>query len=141
MKKTLSIATLLGIALAGAGLPAAAGSNPGLPAPGNLVCSFDGTSVFASWDPVLLAGKYSVDVVAQYDTNGDLAVDTSLDFDYGTTATSITFPLTDLANDFGSGPIAPSVVTLRVKGLNPPGKRSHSQNNPFSGTCQPVPAP
>lgn len=100
--------------------------------PEGFICSVAASLATCSWGAVTEASKYSVDVVAQYDTDGDSVVDQSLEFDFSAVETTLDILLdVDLAHDFGAGLVSPSVVTLRVKALNP-GKGSGRQNNPFS---------
>src|SRR5687768_10477054 len=84
MKKRLSKVA----ALAAVGLFAASTSVNAhhLLAPTNVLCPIVGDVIQANWDDVADARKYSVNVVASYDTGivGDTSDDTSKDWDFGT---------------------------------------------------------
>jgi hypothetical protein len=127
------------VALVAIALPigkAAAGPLPALTAaPTNFTCSFVDTSVQCSWDALTGATKYSVDVVANY-TLADGITTTSADFDFGTTLTSITIPLDAFPTDVNQDTLTDTLTSLvlRVKGLNPPGKKDYNQATPFSST-------
>lgn len=118
-----------------------AGSLPGLTsAPTGFTCSFTTIStpndaVLCSWTALVDAKKYSVDVIANYDLGNALG-SVSADFDFGTTATSVTIPLSAFPVDVNLDTVADTLVSvvLRVKGLVPPGKNVNNQNNPFSPT-------
>lgn len=88
-----------------------------------------------SWDALTGATKYSVDVVANY-TLADGITTTSADFDSGTTLTSITIPLDAFPTDVNQDTLTDTLTSLvlRVKGLNPPGKKDYNQATPFSST-------
>lgn len=69
----------------------------------------------ANWDDVVDATKYSVNIVAIYDTGvvGDTTDDTSIDWDFGTgdrtdgmpiSQSDLMIPLSELDYDFGAGP-------------------------------------
>jgi hypothetical protein len=125
---------LVAIAIATGG--AAAGPLPALTtAPANFNCSVVDTSVECSWDAVAEASKYSVDVVANY-TLADGITTTSADFDFGTALTSIIIPLDAFPTDIdqNSSDDTLTSLVLRVKGLNPPGKKDYNQATPFSST-------
>jgi hypothetical protein len=115
---------------------AAAGPLPALTAaPTNFTCSFVDTSVQCSWDTLTDATKYSVAVVANY-TLADGTTTASADFDFGTTLTNVTIPLDTFPGDINqdSFPDTLTSLVLRVKGLNPPGKKDYNQATPFSST-------
>jgi hypothetical protein len=126
---------------------AAAGPLPALTAaPTNFTCSFVDTSVQCSWDALTDATKYSVDVVANY-TLADGTTTASADFDFGTPLASATIPLEAFPSDVNQDGFADTLTSLvlRVKGLNPPGKKDYNQATPFSstiicteGSCGPV---
>ena len=114
----------------------------------NVLCSLVGNVIQVNWDDVAGATKYSVNVVATYDTGipGDMTDDTSKDWDFGTgdrmdgfpiSQSDLMIPLSSLIHDFGTGPLPADEVQLRVKGLHP-GKNQEQQNNLFSSFC-PVP--
>jgi hypothetical protein len=121
-----------------------------LTAPTGLVCPVLDGVIQADWDDLidpttgLLVPKYSVNIIATYDTglSGDAADDTTLDgLDFGTgdrtdgllaTDSSLGIPLSALDMDFGLGPISPYDVLVRVKGLHPGKPDSERQNNLFS---------
>jgi hypothetical protein len=115
---------------------AAAGSLPALTAaPTTFTCSLVDTSVQCSWDALADATKYSVDVVANY-TLADGTTTASADFDFGTPLTSVTIPLEAFPSDVNQdgSPDSLTSLVLRVKGLNPPGKKDYNQATPFSST-------
>jgi hypothetical protein len=127
-------AALVGIVLASGG--ATAGPLPALTtAPTSFTCSVVDTSVDCSWDPLAGASKYSVDVVANY-TLADGITTTSADFDFGTTLTTISIPLDTFPSDIDQDTVDDTLMSLvlRVKGLNPPGKKDYNQATPFSST-------
>ena len=127
-------AALVGIVLASGG--AAAGPLPALTTtPTNFTCSVVDTSVDCSWDALAGASKYSVDVVANY-TLADGITTTSADFDFGTTLTTISIPLDTFPSDIDQDTVDDTLMSLvlRVKGLNPPGKKDYNQATPFSST-------
>jgi hypothetical protein len=120
-----------------------------LAAPTNLLCPIVGDVIQANWDDVIDATKYSVNVVASYDTGIplDTTDDTSKDWDFGTgdrtdgfpiSQSDLMIPLSALNYDFGSGPLPAVAVQVRVKGLHP-GKNQEQQNNLFSDFCVPAP--
>lgn len=126
---------------------ATAGPVPSLTtAPTGFTCSVGTDSVVCSWDQLEGANKYSVDVVANYTLN-DGVTTASADFDFGTEMLEITIPLDAFPPDI-NGDTLPDNLTglvLRVKGLNPPGKKDYNQNTPFSssivcngGGCAPL---
>ena len=146
MKKQFSKITVL----AAAGLFAASTlvSAHHLAAPINLLCPIVGDVIQANWEDVAEATKYSVNVVATYDTGiaGDPTDDTSIDLDFGTgdrtdgmpiAQSDLMIPLIDLSYDFGTGPQAAIAAQLRVKGLHS-GKDQQRQNNLFSDFCIPT---
>ncbi len=120
---------------------ASAGPLPALTsAPSDFTCSFTTIStpndaILCSWTALVDATKYSVDVIANYDLGNALG-SVSADFDFGTTATSITIPLSAFPADINLDTVPDTLVSvvLRVKGLAPPGKSVNNQNNPFSPT-------
>lgn len=146
MKKKLSKITVL----AAAGLFAASTlvSAHHLLAPTSVVCPLVGDVIQVDWADVLEARKYSVNVVATYDTGivGDTTDDTTIDWDFGTgdrtdgnpiSQSDLTIPLSALSFDFGAG-LQPAIAAqLRVKGLHP-GKNQQQQNNLFSDFCFPA---
>jgi len=118
-----------------------AGSAPALTtAPTGFACSFatittTNDAITCSWAILPGANKYSVDVIANYDLGNALG-SMSADFDFGTTATSVTIPLSAFPADINLDTVSDTLVSvvLRVKGLVPPGKNVNNQNNPFSPT-------
>jgi len=120
---------------------ASAGPLPALTsAPAGFVCSFTTISthndaILCSWTALVDATKYSADVIANYDLGNALG-SMSADFDFGTTAISITIPLSAFPIDINLDTVPDTLVSvvLRVKGLAPPGKNVNNQNNPFSPT-------
>lgn len=133
---------LMALALAVAvTVPVPAGANH-LAAPTNPTCSSDGSNLTVDWDDTVGATKYSVNVIAGYDTGGDTVVDTSVEFDFGTgdrtdgnprSQSDLTIPLSALVVDANSDGVldSPVQVDVRVKGLHP-GKSQGRQNNPWS---------
>jgi hypothetical protein len=116
-----------------------------LMAPTNVACPIVGDVIEVGWDDVAEATKYSVNLVATYDTGilGDTTDDTTIDWDFGTgdrtdgnpiNQSDLIIPLSALNNDFGVGPQSAVAAQLRVKGLHP-GKNQQQQNNPFSDFC------
>ena len=151
MKKQFSKITVI----AAAGLFAASTlvSAHHLAAPTNVVCPIVGDVIQANWEVVAGATKYSVNVIATYDTGigGDPSDDTSMDWDFGTGdrtdglpigQSDLMIPLSGLNHDFGTGAGPQSAVAaqLRVKGLHP-GKSQHRQDNLFSDFCTPADVP
>jgi hypothetical protein len=139
--------TLVAIVL-GMPLGSAAGH---LSPPAEVTCPNDGTTIMADWSDVDGATKYSVDVVAGYDVDGDGVVDVTIDRDFGTSdradgapigQSDLAIPLSALVMDFdtdGDGVpdllgLAPGSVMLRVKALHP-GRAEGPQNAPFSAFC------
>ena len=120
MKKQLSKITVL----AAASLLAASTlvNAHHLPAPTGVGCPIVGDVIEAGWDDVAGATKYSVNVVATYDTGvaGDMTDDTTIDWDFGTgdrtdgnpiSQSDLTIPLSALSFDFGarlSQPLLPN---------------------------------
>jgi hypothetical protein len=122
-----------------------------LAVPTNLFCPLVGVVIQANWDDVIDATKYSVNIIATYDTGiaGDPTDDTSMDWDFGTgdrtdglpmSQSDLTIPLSALYYDFGTGPQPAVAAQLRVKGLHS-GKNQERQNNLFSDFCIPAAAP
>lgn len=122
-----------------------------LAAPTDVLCPIVGDEIQVDWSDVTEATKYSVSVVATYDTGvaGDPSDDTSIDWDFGTgdrtdgapiNQSDLTIPLSALGYDFGAG-LQPAIAAqLRVKGLHP-GKNQNRQNNLFSDFCIPAAQP
>ena len=149
MKKKWSKVSVL--AAAGLfGLSTMASANH-LDAPTNVTCPIVGNVIQVDWDDVENAKKYSVHVVATYDTGvpEDMTDDTTVDWDFGTGDRTDGFPasqsdlmiaLESLQYDFGSGPQPAVAAQLRVKGLHP-GNGQGRQNNLFSDICVPEAAP
>jgi hypothetical protein len=119
-----------------------------LDAPINVTCPIVGDEIQVNWEDVMDATKYSVHVVATYDTGviGDPADDSSIDYDFGTGDRTDGFPmdqsdliilLSALVYDFGEGPLPANYAQLRVKGLHP-GRNQDRQNNYFSDFCVPT---
>ena len=148
MKKQFSKITVI----AAAGLFAASTlvSAHHLAVPTNLLCPIVGETIQADWDDVFEATKYSVNIVASYDTGipGDLTDNTSMDWDFGTGdrtdgmpigQSDLMIPLSQLTFDFGTGPLPAIAAEVRVKGLHS-GQNQQRQNNLFSDICFPAPA-
>ena len=146
MKKPLS--KIMVVAAAGLFAASTLVSAHHLAAPINLLCPIVGDVIQANWEDVAEATKYSVNVVATYDTGiaGDPTDDTSMDLDFGTGdrtdgmpigQSDLMIPLSELSYDFGTGPQAAIAAQLRVKGLHS-GKDQQRQNNLFSDFCSPA---
>ena len=119
--------------------------------PTNVLCPIVGGVIQASWTAVPEATKYSVNIVASYDTGivGVTTDNTSMDWDFGTgdridglaiSQPDLMIPLSALIHDFGAGPQSAVGAQLRVKSLHP-GKDPHRQNNQFSDLCTPEAPP
>lgn len=121
-----------------------------LPAPTNLTCPVVDGTIAADWDDVEGAVKYSVDVVAAYDTDGDGEPDEIAEFSFGTSDrtdggdigdSDLMIAVADLVvgvDTDGDGVedifFDPVAAMLRVKALDP-GKGKGRQNHPFSEPC------
>jgi hypothetical protein len=149
MKKKLSNLTIL--AAAGLFATSTLVRADHLAAPTNVLCPIVGGVIQASWTAVPEATKYSVNIVASYDTGivGVTTDDTSMDWDFGTgdrtdglptSQSDLMIPLSALIHDFGTGPQSAVGAQLRVKSLHP-GKDPHRQNNQFSDLCTPEASP
>ena len=116
---------------------------PALAAPVISSCGSTDGSTSVAWGAVTDATKYSVEYTVGYDLTGaDGCADAFLEFEYGTTDTTLAVPLTDFDNNFCTEEApcvaSPVSITVRVKGLNPPAggpKGGSPQNNPFSDLC------
>ena len=147
MKKKRTKITLL--AAAGLFVTSTFVSAHHLAVPTNLFCPLVGVVIQANWDDVIDATKYSVNIIATYDTGitGDPTDDTSMDWDFGTgdrtdgsiNQSDLMIPLSALYHDFGTGAgLQPAIAAqVRVKGLHS-GKNQERQNNPFSELCTPA---
>src|SRR5947207_8478723 len=84
------------------GSPVARGKTPpALAAPVIASCGESDGNATATWGAVTDATKYSVEFVVGYDLTGaDGCADAFLEFEYSTTDTTITVPLTDFDNNF-----------------------------------------
>jgi hypothetical protein len=151
MKKSLSKLTIL--AAAGLFATSTLVSAHHLLAPASVLCPVVGEVIQADWADVENATKYSVNVIATYDTGitGDSTDDTSMDRDFGTgdrtdglpiMQSDLMIPLSALVHDFntGAGPQPAVAAQIRVKGLHP-GKDQQRQNNTFSELCIPAVQP
>jgi hypothetical protein len=147
-RKLSKITTLAAVGLLTAATLASANH---LLAPTNVFCPIVNDVIQANWDDVVDATKYSVNIVASYDTGvpGDTSDDTSKDWDFGTgdrtdgfpiSQSDLTIPLSALVYDFGTGPLPAVALQLRVKGLHS-GKNQERQNNLFSDFCLPSATP
>lgn len=152
MMGMVAVMVLLG-ALTVGGVPDSATAGH-LLAPTGVVCPIATGSIEADWDDVVGATKYSVDVVAGYDTSGDGLVDTTLDFDFGTSDRTDGLPISTSSLDIALGGLdaafdldgdglaetilSPLAVDLRVKALHP-GKDQGRQNGAFSDFCHVLP--
>ena len=150
MKKKRTKITLL--AAAGLFVTSTFVSAHHLAVPTNLLCPLVGDVIQANWDDVIDATKYSVNIIATYDTGitGDPTDDTSMDWDFGTgdrtdglpiNQSDLMIPLSALYHDFGTGAgLQPAIAAqVRVKGLHS-GQNQQRQNNVFSAPCFPAPA-
>jgi hypothetical protein len=116
---------------------------PALAAPVISSCGTAEDSTNVTWGAVTDATKYSVEYTVGYDLTGDDGcADAFLEFEYGTTDTTLAVPLADFAYNFCTEEepcvAEPVSITVRVKGLNPPAggpKGGSPQNNPFSDLC------
>jgi hypothetical protein len=153
VKKKLSKITVL--AAAGLFATSTLVSAHHLLAPTNVLCPIVGGVIQTNWEDVVGATKYSVNIVATYETGiAGPSDDTSMDWDFGTgdrtdgfpmSQSDLMIPLSALYHDFGtgSGPQPAIAAQLRVKGLHS-GKDQQRQNNLFSSDfCIPAvePAP
>ena len=138
MKKKLSKLTIL--AAAGLFATSTLVSAHHLLAPASVLCPLDGDVIQADWADVEDATKYSVNVIATYDTG---ISDTTMDWDFGTGdrtdgssigQSDLMIPLSALDHDFGAGPQPAVAAQVRVKGLHS-GKDQQRQNNMFSDFC------
>jgi len=90
-------------------------------------------TIAAEWNAVNGATKYSVHVIAGYDTDGDGAVDATVEFDFSTldrtdgapiNAPFLNIPLShlvqDVTDDGINNPLAPIDVQVRVTALDTP---------------------
>ncbi len=143
MRKTLFSGLLLVFAV-----PLAFGS---LPAPEKFDAAVVGNVIQTSWDPVANADKYSVKIVAAYDTDGNAEIDVYLVFDFGTSDRTDGYPMSDPFLDIPLSALEISVDTdndgipdtqlmplagaASVKALNP-GKGKGRQDNPFSNVVE-----
>ena len=154
MKKILFAASMLVAMVVIFGLPSLVVANH-LSAPTGLACPLADTdadtvndTIAADWDDLAGATKYSVNVIAGYDTDGDTVVDITDDFDFGTSDrtdggdigdSDLPIPLAALNQDVDADTDVdiPIDVDIRVKGLHS-GQNQGRQNNPFSGLCDAV---
>lgn len=107
-------------------------SKPGLPAPESLICTTDEDSVVFAWSGVEGAIKYSIDVEVTVSEDPEIVV--KVCFSSDGVNTSLDVPYTDFIDPVTGEQLSGS-ATAKVKALNPPGKGSKSQNNPFSPFC------
>jgi hypothetical protein len=149
-RRPLVLALALAFAL---GLPLP-GHAAHLAPPANLTCPVAGGDIFADWDDVPDATKYSVGVIAGYDTNGDSVANLTLDLDFGTSdrtdgapagQSDLTIALSALdtwfdttGDGFADVLLSPVSVDLRVKALHS-GRNQGRQNAPFSAPCSALP--
>ena len=121
-----------------------AGPSPTLPAPENFVCSNDGTYIYASWDAVDGAKKYSVEVEGTYTVDGEEVTRT---FEFTTTDPSFSAAIGgfdsqvfDCLAGVGACTVDADSLSVKVKALSAGGGRGphRSQNNPFTGPCDPL---
>jgi hypothetical protein len=114
-----------------------------LAAPENVTCEIVDEEIVVDWDDVEGAVKYSVEVVALYDTDGNGEPDEIAEFDFGTgdrtdgglaSDSDLTIPLADLTIGEDPDVFEPVAIMLRVKALDP-GRGKGRQNHPFSEWC------
>ncbi len=123
----------------------AAGS---LSAPDPFVATLADGIIQTSWSPVEGAVKYSVNILAAYDTDGDGEADLWLDYDFGTSDRtdglgmdnpSLNIPTSALEISIGTDDnvitLMPVSAVARVKALAP-GKDKGRQDNPFSNEVE-----
>lgn len=122
-----------------------------LDAPANVTCEVVEGMIFVAWDEVEGAVKYSVDVEAEYDIEGEIEV---LEFSFGTSDRTdggemgdpdLLIDLEDLAlceeilDEDGEVIdvvcLSPVAVRVKVKALDP-GRGKGRQNHPFSEWCE-----
>lgn len=139
------------VAMAGLVLLADRAQAERLDAPGNVRCTVEDGVIVVVWDDVEGADKYSVDVEAEYDIDGEIEVG---EFSFGTSDRTddgemgdpnLSIALADLelceeivdedGNVIGEVCHAPVAVRVKVKALNP-GKGRGPQNHPFSEWCE-----
>jgi hypothetical protein len=116
-----------------------------LQAPTNFTCMLIPDYVQFSWQGVDGALKYAIDVEMVLTNPGFEGQTIELDFNTADrddgedpTVPFLTVHASDFSADLDSGGIAERLygqVTARVKAMNPPGKGSKRQNNPFSNEC------
>ena len=143
MRKISMIATAL-LATAVLVGPVSAGPEAALPAPTGFTCAFvtvatTNDTIHCEWAVLDGATKYSVDTVANFELGNTLGP-LGVDFDFGTPINSVDISLASFPVDVNADTFEDALVSLvlRVKGLNPPGKRLYNQSNPFSSptvTC------
>jgi len=143
MRKIFVIATAL-LATAVVVGPVSAGPQAALPAPTGFTCSFAtvttaNDTIHCEWDVLDGATKYSVDAVANFELGNTLGP-LGVDFDFGTPINSVDIAVSSFPTDVNGDTFDDTLLSLvlRVKGLNPPGKRLYNQSNPFSSptvTC------
>lgn len=145
MKKAVLISFLVVMVMMFSSLVMAK-SNPTLEAPlwhnSTPPCAnVTGTTVDFAWYPVDNATKYSIDVeipvaldmIVELEFSAPISA--CVDDGTGTVVCTLSVPLTDFVYFNGESYVPLSgTATAKVKGLNPPGKGSASQNNPFSST-------
>ena len=105
-------------------------------APANFQCSVGADTVSCSWDALAEATKYAFEIVFEVPLISDPTATQEVQFDAGTTDTSITVSfaeLQDVLTPFEASLLGQSAMA-RVKGLNPPQKGACSQANTFAET-------
>jgi len=92
-----------------------------LPAPEGFVAFISGDTLHTEWLAVEGAAKYSVNVAADYDTDGDTIADISVDFDFGTSDRTDGYLMGDTFLDI---PVAELVLWIdsNVDGIEDPGE-------------------
>jgi hypothetical protein len=139
------------VAMAGLVLLADRAQAQRLDAPENVTCEVVDEVIYVHWDEVEGAEKYSVDVEAEYDIDGEIEVG---EFSFGTSDRTdegemadpnLSIALADLVlceeivdedgNVIDEVCYAPVAVRVKVKALNP-GQGRGPQNHPFSEWCE-----
>jgi hypothetical protein len=105
-------------------------------APANFQCSVGADEVSCSWDALPEATKYAFEIVFEVPLISDPTATQEVQFDAGTTNTSITATFAELQGvlDAYQANLSGRSAMARVKGLNPPQKGACSQANTFAET-------
>lgn len=152
-RRATLVLAILSIGLIGSVATVTAHKGDHLDAPEFLTCNLEedgddepgGEILFTDWTDVEGAEKYSVDLEARYDTDGDGSPDQTKEWSFGTSDREDDRPISEsdldipfselilLVDTDGDGEVdeevGPSAVTVKVKGLNAP---NGPQDHPFS---------